>query len=254
MVFKHGKGGCSMKIAVISDIHGNMDAFSQVLADLESIGPDQVFCLGDNIGYGPEPEAVVQALRKQDIPCVMGNHELALTERMEMDWFNPIARTSLQKTTRMLSDASIEYLRHLPLSRTWEDIRLVHGFPPASATTYLFQVGPNELKSTFAQMKERICFVGHTHELEIIGYDPATNKLNRCIPDQLTVLDSKRKYIINAGSVGQPRDGNNKAKYLIWEPDTETVQLRFVSYDIASAVNKIRAAGLPQIHADRLWG
>jgi diadenosine tetraphosphatase ApaH/serine/threonine PP2A family protein phosphatase len=131
--------------------------------------------------------------------------------------------------------------------------RFVHGFPPDSTDIYLFQVPNDILNQTFKKMKERLCFVGHTHELKLIGFD---GKISQRIPlkeGTVNHLDLDRKYIINVGSVGQPRDGNNNAKYVIWNTSEDTLEVRFVPYDIASVVGKIIAAGLPKVHADRLW-
>ncbi len=131
--------------------------------------------------------------------------------------------------------------------------RFVHGFPPDSINTYLFQVSYDRLKQVFKEIEEKICFVGHTHELEIIGFD---GKVFEHIPISeacVKHLYKERRYIINIGSVGQPRDGNNNAKYVIWNTDDYTVEVKFIPYDIAGVVNKIIKAGLPKVHAERLW-
>jgi predicted phosphodiesterase len=242
-----------MRVAIISDIHGNLDAFGQVLNDIDASGIDAVVCLGDNVGYGPEPEQVIRLVRKRNIPCVMGNHERAVSDCTYLDWFNPAARKSLQKTMTMLSEESINYINGMKSSLVIYQSRFVHGFPPDSTNIYLFQVPNHTLNQTFNKMKERLCFVGHTHELELIGFD---GKVSQHIPLKEEIvkhLDKDRKYIVNVGSVGQPRDGNNNAKYVIWNISEDSLEVRFVPYDIAAVVDKIMAAGLPKVHADRLW-
>jgi predicted phosphodiesterase len=242
-----------MRVAIISDIHGNLDAFGQVLNDIDTSGIDAVVCLGDNVGYGPEPEQVIRQVRARKIPCVMGNHERAVSDRAHLNWFNPSARISLQKTITMLSEESINYINGMKSSLVVYQSRFVHGFPPDSTDIYLFQVPDHTLNQTFKEMKERLCFVGHTHELKLIGFD---GKVSQRIPlkkEIVTHLDNDRKYIINVGSVGQPRDGNNNAKYVIWNTSEDSLEVRFVPYDIAAVVGKILAAGLPKVHADRLW-
>ena len=242
-----------MKVAIISDIHGNLDAFRQVLNDIEASGIDAVVCLGDNVGYGPEPEQVIRQIRNRNIPCVMGNHERAVADCAHLDWFNPAARKSLQKTMTMLSEGSFNYIRGMQSSLVIYQSRFVHGFPPDSTDTYLFQVPNDTLKQTFRKMKERLCFVGHTHELKLIGFD---GKVSQHIPLKKGIVKhfhKDRKYIVNVGSVGQPRDGNNNAKYVIWNTSEDSLEVRFVPYDIAAVVGKIMAAGLPKVHADRLW-
>lgn len=242
-----------MKIAIISDIHGNLDAFGQVLSDIDASGIDAVVCLGDNVGYGPEPEQVIRQIRKRNIPCVMGNHERAVSDCSHLDWFNPAARKSLQKTMTMLSEESFNYIRGMKSSLVIYQSRFVHGFPPDSTDIYLFQVANDTLNQTFAKMKERLCFVGHTHELKLIGFDGKVSQHISLKHGILKHLHKDRKYIINVGSVGQPRDGNNNAKYVIWNTSEDSLEVRFVPYDIAAVVGKIMAAGLPKVHADRLW-
>jgi len=241
-----------MKVAIISDIHGNLDAFGQVLIDIEAWGIDAVVCLGDNVGYGPEPEQVIRQVRERNIPCVMGNHERAVLDGEYLNWFNPTARRSLQQTMTLLSEESFDYIRGMKSSLVMYESRFVHGFPPDSMNIYLFQVSKDTLEQTFREMKERICFVGHTHELKLIGFD---GKISQYISlgKRTVTLHKDRKYIVNVGSVGQPRDRNNNAKYVIWNTSEDSLEVRFVPYDIAAVVSKIMAAGLPKVHADRLW-
>jgi predicted phosphodiesterase len=242
-----------MKVAIISDIHGNLDAFRQVLNDIDASGIDAVICLGDNVGYGPEPEQVIRQVRNRNIPCVMGNHEQAVLDRGYLDWFNPAARKSLQKTMPLLSEDSINFIRGLKSSLVIYQSRFVHGFPPDFIYTYLFQASKDTLKQTFSEMKERLCFVGHTHKLKLIGFDGKVSQHILLKEGIVKHLHKDRKYIINVGSVGQPRDGNNNAKYVIWNTSEGSLEVRFVPYDIAAVVSKIMAAGLPKVHADRLW-
>ncbi|QTA86129.1 metallophosphoesterase family protein [Desulfonema magnum] len=249
-----------MKIAVISDIHGNLDAFREVLADIDRSNVDAIISLGDNIGYGPEPEGVVRLIRKRKIPSVMGNHELVVADRRHLEWFNPIARKSLQKTISMLSNDSINFICGMKPYILCKKYRFVHGFPPDSPTTYLFHVSEEKLQEVFEQMKEEICFIGHTHELEIIGFDrraishPDEKAITRTpMHKGITFLYDEKKYIINVGSVGQPRDGDNNSKYVIWDTLNYHIEVKYIPYDIATVVNKIFKAGLPKAHANRLW-
>ncbi len=241
-----------MKIAVISDVHGNMEAFREVLADIDRSNVDTIMSLGDNIGYGPEPDAVIKTIQERNIPSVMGNHELTVTDRNHLKCFNPVARQSLQNTIALLSNDAINHICKMKPFTVSDNLRFVHGFPPDSPTTYLFQVTDEMLISAFKEMKEKICFIGHTHELEIIGFDGKNinrSPLNRGI----TFLYEEKKYIVNIGSVGQPRDGNNNAKYVIWDTVNYHIEVKFIPYDIAAVVNKILEAGLPKAHATRLW-
>ena len=134
-----------MRIAVVSDIHGNLEALKQVLADIDQSGVDSVVCLGDNIGYGPESEGVVNLIRKRNIPSVMGNHELAIVEPMYVDRMNPTARRSLLLTQKLISQDTLEYIKSLKTSLIFHESLCVHGCPPDSVTKYLFQVSSTGL-------------------------------------------------------------------------------------------------------------
>jgi len=240
-----------VKLAVISDIHGNMEAFRQVLDDIDQSHVDGIVCLGDMVGYGPEPEAVVQQIQALEIPTVMGNHELGVANPKVLEFFNPLARRSLQLTARMLSDNSIRYISGLDPARVLKNCRLVHGFPPDSVSTYLFQVADDKIVAAFNTVPESICFVGHTHVSKMIAYD-GRRVMHKALSRGLIPLKTEQRHIINVGSVGQPRDDNNNAKYIIWDSQNHTIEERYIPYDIEAVVSKIIAAGLPESHAYRL--
>ncbi len=241
-----------MKLAVISDIHGNIEAFHAVLSDMKNTDISQTICIGDCIGYGADSESVLTMVIDRCIPTTLGNHELAVCDRQHLNWFNPMARDSVTKAIDSLSDASIDFVRQLPRSLVVEKCRCVHGYPPDSVRTYLFQKPPHALIKTIRAMEERVCFVGHTHDLELVSFDGRQVDRHR-LKEGISVLDASHWYIINVGSVGQPRDGNNQAKYVIYDTDSRELEVRFVAYDIATTVAKIKAAGLPEAHANRLW-
>lgn len=240
-----------MRIAVISDIHGNMEAFRQVLDDIERSRVDGIVCLGDMVGYGPEPEAVVQQIQTREIPTVMGNHELGVANPKILEYFNPLARRSLQLTTQMLSDDSIRFIRNLEAATVLHKLRLVHGFPPDSISTYLFQVKDDKIISTLDILPEPICFVGHTHVIEMISSDGRI-VMHKALSRGVIPLNTEQRHIINVGSVGQPRDDDNNAKYIIWDNISHEIEVRYIPYDIEAVVSKIIAAGLPEAHAYRL--
>jgi predicted phosphodiesterase len=240
-----------MKIAVISDIHGNLEAFQEVLADIDRFGVDDLISLGDNIGYGPEPEQVMRLIQDRKISSVLGNHEMAVLDHGFLDWFNPAARFSLEKTIGMLSENSVQFIGTLKHAMVALGCRFVHGFPPESAVIYRFQVAEDILYRTIRQLEERICFIGHTHELEIVAYDGRGLDI-KSISEGTIRLERDHRYIINIGSVGQPRDGNNQAKYVIWDDSNNELRVRFIPYDTQKVADKILSAGLPEIHALRL--
>jgi predicted phosphodiesterase len=241
-----------MRIAIVSDIHGNMEAFHNVLSDIDRSTIDAIVSLGDNIGYGPEPEHVIEQIRNRNIPSIMGNHELAVADERILEFFNPLARQSIQKTVQLLSHTSIDYVCRLNRSLILHGHRFVHGLPPQSVTTYLFQVGDDKLNDVFKKFEEPLCFVGHTHTLELVAYN-GQSVIREPLREGITTLNPDRRYIINCGSVGQPRDLNNNAKYIILDSEHYHLEVRYVPYDISAVVHKILAAGLPKAHADRLW-
>ena len=240
-----------MRLAVISDIHGNTDAFVRVLADADLSRVDEMVCLGDVIGYGPEPNEAIRMVRERNIPTVMGNHELGVVKRDYLNLLNPIACQSLLITIKMLSGESLNFVNGLETSLVSYNSRFVHGFPPDSPTVYMFEISNVKMKNIFGQYKERLCFTGHTHNPEIVEFD-GDFVVRTLLKRGVTNLDKDKRYIINAGSVGQPRDGDNHAKYLIWDTSDDTIEVKYVSYDIESVANKIIKAGLPELNARRL--
>jgi len=241
-----------MRLGIISDIHGNLEAFKQVLADIDQLEVNDVACLGDNIGYGPESEDVVKLIRKRNIPSIMGNHELVIVDPRYLVEMNPAARKSSVLTLDLLSSDTIDYIHGLRPSMIFHGALCVHGCPPDSITTYLLELSNVQLRGLFPTMKAKICFVGHTHLLETISFD--RGEVRRVpLRKGSTTLQAGQQYIINVGSVGQPRDGNNNAKYVIWDTCAQKIEVRFIPYNIAATANKILELGFPDFNARRLW-
>ena len=244
-----GRAGSPVLIAVLSDIHGNLEALDAVWRDMAAFDVGRVVCLGDMIGYGPNPEEVLVSVRARGALCCLGNHELGVAFRRERSWFNPTARQGLTATEKLLSPDSLAFIAGLPRFLCLEGARFVHGFPPDSATTYLYDVADEHVLDWFAR-GDGLTFVGHTHELLLLGregHDVVRRRLGR------ESFALTRPSLINAGSVGQPRDGNNNAKYLLWDTAGDTITVRFVPYDIERTVAKIRDRGFPEYFATRLW-
>lgn len=242
-----------MKLAVISDVHGNLEALLRVFEDMDECGVKDCVCLGDCIGYGPEPDAVLNLVRERSIPMVMGNHEVALFDDDYLEWFNELASQSILITRKIISIENQDYCRSLPPNLELHDSLFVHGVPPDSILTYIIELNDYELSNLFAQMQHKICFVGHTHLLEVISYKKGGIDHEPVFNPVLT-LEEDSKYIINIGSVGQPRDHiSREAKYVIWDTEKNTVEFRFVSYDVSITVDRILERGMPSFHARRLW-
>jgi predicted phosphodiesterase len=241
-----------MRLAVISDIHGNLEAFREVLADIDRSRIDAMLCLGDNVGYGPEPEAVVRLLRARQIPSVKGNHELGVTDPTSFHLFNSTAQASLLLTQRLITADTHAFIGQLPSYLVLGECLAVHGCPPDSITKYLFELADEELLVLLKHLPLRLSFVGHTHDLELVMND-GLELTRQPLDAGIVSLQSGRKYLINVGSVGQPRDGNNNAKYVIWDDAEQTLEVRFIPYDIAKTADRIIELGFPRFYATRLW-
>jgi len=241
-----------MRTAVISDIHGNLEALMEVLADMEPRRVDRLLSLGDNVGYGPDPDKVIEILEEKSIPSIMGNHELGIADRSYAGWFNPLARRSLEITRRILSPSSLELIGTLQPVISDNKHLFVHGCPPDSMTAYLFETPDDLLASILLGLEEEICFVGHTHVSALVVFDGEKVRREPLIEGERH-LPEGRKYIVNAGSVGQPRDRDNRARYVIWDDRQRSLHVRHIPYDVARTAAKILKLGFPRINADRLW-
>jgi predicted phosphodiesterase len=240
-----------MRRAILSDIHGNLEAFEAVRADIELQRLDEVVCLGDMIGYGPDPEAVIRGVRDLRCVTVRGNHEASLLSNTARYRMNFQARENSIKTEHLLSEESLSYCRNLPPSLHSGNAWYVHGYPPDSAFIYLFNQADSKIEDLFSTGPASLYFVGHTHDLRLVSrqrgkvFRPPLMRGRRD-------LEKGNTYIINVGSVGQPRDGNNQAKYVIWDDETWNLEVRFITYDILKTMKKIYERGFPEIYAERL--
>ncbi len=240
-----------MLVAILADIHANLEAFQAVLFDIKKKAPDAVLCLGDLIGYGPDPEEVVGLVRREGYISVIGNHEAALADRRLLLWFNFQARENARRTEELLSFASREFCRNLPRSLPYQGATFVHGFPPDSVLIYLSRKTDREIGSFLSKTTGDLFFVGHTHTLGIVGWDGVQLRRER-LAEGIFRLRNGCKYIVNAGSVGQPRDGDNRAKYLLWDTGKSCIETVFVAYDHQTTARKIIDLGFPDDYALRL--
>ncbi|MFW5836697.1 MAG: metallophosphoesterase family protein, partial [Desulfovibrionaceae bacterium] len=217
-----------MQLAIVSDIHANLEAFQAVLADIDKAGAAKIVSLGDNVGYGADPEAVTCLVRERGIVSVMGNHEEGLADPYALERFNPFAQEALRRTRALLSGESLAWLADLPRFMVRGDARFVHGAPPDKISTYLFELHSEDIVLGMRAMPEGTCFVGHTHELELIRLGPGGLKRG---PLEDGRLPLGQRCLVNAGSVGQPRDGDVRAKYLLWDEGSRRLLVRRVVYD-----------------------
>jgi len=234
-----------MRYLIISDIHSNLAAFEAVLADA---GPfDKVWCLGDVVGYGPDPNECVERLRDLPHICVVGNHDWAALGKMDTEDFNPDAKRACLWTREQLSPSNLEYLETLPKSLVEEDFTLVHGSPRQPIWEYI--LNPAIAQANFEHFDTRLCLVGHTH-VPIIYRDNPNQAGETMIPSYGSPLAlGEDRLIINPGSVGQPRDGDPRASYAILDSDRErsdlTLEYRRIPYPIETTQARMVESGLP---------
>jgi diadenosine tetraphosphatase ApaH/serine/threonine PP2A family protein phosphatase len=213
---------------------------------------DAYLCLGDIVGYGPDPVACLQRLRElPNLTCIAGNHDLAAIGRYDLDWFNPYARAAVEWTADQLTPDDEAYLAALPLQGDAAGATLTHGSLPEPMD---YIIDPRAALVCFEAMPGQLCFVGHTHVAEYYRQDG-----RQLLPDQLPLYQGGRvafeagvRYIVNVGSVGQPRDGNPAASCGLLDPESQAVEVRRVGYDIASVQRKMRRAKLPEYLVERL--
>lgn len=229
-----------MKVAILSDIHANLEALEASLEVVEQLEVDEVICLGDIVGYGPDPDACVQLVRQHCRTSLLGNHDEAIIRPDVSERFNDYARWAVQWTADHLDEQNKQWLAHLPRTSKDDNVLYVHSSPlHPEKWTYIFS--RNDAVEQFTGFTETLCFVGHTHHPFIFCEDPETAEFS-----------SDRRFIINVGSVGQPRDGNPQLCFGLF--DTERWEFSHVRapYDVRKTAEKIVASGLPSLLGERL--
>jgi len=247
-----------MRYAVLSDVHGNLEALTAALAMLSSHRIDHYLCLGDIVGYGADPSACLGRLRELEAVIVAGNHEQGCLGTLDARWFNDAARAAILWTRDQLSITDLDVLRRLPLTETSGPVTLVHAtLRHPERFEYLVDLG--QTVDVLAVCRTLICAAGHTHLPCVVEYDRTHRRVLRVltVPDDLTQVafaddESSRRYLLNPGSVGQPRDGDPRASVAVIDLEAKRFSIHRVPYDIAGAQRKIRQAGLPAFLAERL--
>jgi len=243
-----------MKFAVISDIHSNLEALADVLNHIDSSSPDRIICCGDVVGYGPQPAECVSLLESvKGITMTEGNHDAAVTGNMGTRNFNDFARTAVKINKSLLGPAEKFFLKDIPETHTERGLLFVHASPRDHLSEYLDTV--QKMKENAAVMTSDICFVGHTHFPMVFsvskhgGVGTAERVPNNGI---FMLRPDKNRYIINVGSVGQPRDGDARSSFVYFDDEANSVTYIRLKYDVASVQKKMRDAGLPELLITRL--
>ncbi|MGH2428899.1 MAG: metallophosphoesterase family protein [Candidatus Limnocylindria bacterium] len=237
-----------MRIAVLSDIHANLAALEAVANDLPVT--DQVWVLGDIVGYGPQPNEVIAALQAMGARSVLGNHDGAAIGTVDAKYFNPDARAAIEWTATVVDENARAYIGALPEVRCEGELTAVHGSPRDPVWEYI--TGPSVAAANLGAFETRLCLFGHTH-LPVIFRSNGDGRIEHvaATPDAPVRLANGRA-LVNPGSVGQPRDGHPAAAYLLLETDDAAMEFRRVTYDVERTQGLMRDAGLPSRLVERL--
>ena len=246
-----------MRIAIFSDIHGNLEALEAAFADAKQRGYDHMVCLGDIVGYGADPQRCVDLIREEvwkhetGEMVVRGNHDDAASGGDD-GYFNREAQKAVRWTHEQLTDPTLEWLKAIPMAKSIDsDILLVHSSPEQPAK-WNYVVSMADAFSAFQNFTERFCFVGHSHVPFHVGVTGNESEI-QVIPSEAFELHEKYRYLSNVGSIGQPRDGDWRASYVMLDLGKGTLERIRLEYDVEGAAEKIRKAGLPEFLADRLF-
>lgn len=234
----------------MSDIHANYTALEAVLKDAGRV--DETWCLGDLVGYGPDPNAVVEEVREiPNLTCLMGNHDVAVVGKMPLETFNGDAQRSLIHHERVLTASNMDFIRSLPTEKKARgEATIAHGSPRDPLWEYILNALTARLN--FDYFDTPWCFVGHSHIPSVFAKDDENDRVTLEYAKPDVPIQLRPKLILNPGSVGQPRDRDPRAAYAIYDTEARTWTPKRVAYDIAEVQRRIREAGLPEKHAVRI--
>ena len=237
-----------MRYGIFSDVHSNLEALEAVLAALGGERVDRLLCAGDLVGYGADPAPCVKRLRSCGVAAVCGNHDRAVIGRMPLEWFNEQAAAAVQWTEGHLSAEEKAFLGELPLTWTDGQVTVVHGslYEPGE---FHYVMDLQGAKLCLDLQQTPVAFIGHTH---VPGFFVEEEGGIRFARAGRVTLPAGRKTLVNAGSVGQPRDGDPRAAYCLYDSESRTIEIHRVAYPLERTQGKIRAAGLPEFLAARL--
>jgi len=237
-----------MRRAILSDVHANLEAMKAALTAVDELQCEEIVCLGDLVGYGPDPAEVIELVRDRGIAAVQGNHDAATANPGGDRSFNPWAREAIRWTRDRLDPATRAWLGGLPMSLGLGWALAVHAAPSApEAWPYVLSL--EEASREFQSFGEQICILGHSHVPMIVEH---AHESSAMLGPEGAALLSESRYIINVGSVGQPRDGDPRASFGIFDDDDASYTLIRVDYDCRRTARKIVEAGLPPVLGERL--
>lgn len=233
-----------MKMAILSDIHANLEALETAVNYLDKHKIESAYCLGDVVGYGPSPNECVELVRDRCDMVLMGNHDYAAIGLANIDYFNDYAKMSTYWTINHLTDENKAYLKSLPFSHQNDELVMVHS-SPTNPSHWYYVLSQQDAKIEMEAFNQHVCFIGHSHVPVI--FDKKT-----MIRKPKFKLEQNGRFIVNVGSVGQPRDGNPKLCLTIYDDEKNTIDYVRLEYDVKKTYKKIVEAGLPIFLAERL--
>jgi diadenosine tetraphosphatase ApaH/serine/threonine PP2A family protein phosphatase len=235
-------------IAIISDIHGNLEALEAVLEDADRQGATETVCLGDVVGYGADPNRCMELVRAKTRFSVLGNHDVAAIDLSVAENFNDVAREAIRWTHDTLTAENLDVLKRQSYEKIEGEVRYVHASPD-DPPAWHYILTEQEAWNAFEACAEPVCFVGHSHvPLRVF----LRNGRLEVLEDLVVEVVGEDRALLNVGSVGQPRDGDWRASYGLWNPEAKRLIARRVEYDLETASRKIVEAGLPEVLARRL--
>lgn len=260
-----------MRYGIFADIHGNLEAFQEALKFYERESIDRYIFLGDIVGYGANPNEVINLLKNLNAVCIAGNHDLIMVDKLDLEYFSDNAKISLIWTKKQLTEDSLNYLRMFKTSYEVDELSpeidqrkqssvtldalplagfiCVHG-SLEDKEGFKYILNHNAALGSFKKLKKQLCFIGHTHRAE--AYLFKSNIVSR-LPTSDFYLKDNERYIVNVGSIGQPRDNDNRLSVCVYDSKNKTVIIKRLSYDIKAAADKILNEGLPVMLAQRLY-
>jgi diadenosine tetraphosphatase ApaH/serine/threonine PP2A family protein phosphatase len=230
-----------MRIAIISDIHSNIEALTQAFSVIDQRGVDAIYCLGDIVGYGANPNECLDLVRERASLCVLGNHDLASIDPVNAEYFSRPGRVAIEWTHTVLTAENVKFVSSLPYTASADTCTLVHA-SPLDPEQWQYVLSLQIAKAQFPEFKTQLCFIGHTHVPAVCGEDLRTFTLKK-----------EKRFLVNVGSVGQPRDGNPQLSFGLLDTEAWKYENVRASYDIDKAAQAIRSQGLPSALATRLY-
>ncbi len=238
-----------MLYALISDVHANLEAFEAVIEDIKKVSPDRILFLGDIVGYGPNPNECLELLLKIADVTLGGNHDWAMVGKTSMDYFNPFAKASATWTEKQLKDEHKDFLSRTRSIDMFDGFQLAHS-SPYNPDEWRYILSQTDAQENYPHIEGNLCFIGHSHQPIVIEFDDEGEAL--AYREPMMTLNPDKKYIVNVGSIGQPRDANPKACWAVYDSEIGRIEYRRVEYNINETQRKMHGHGLPRYLINRL--